>query len=179
VVVLATGGEPLIPDIPGVDGPGVTTAWSVIDGKVPADAKRFIVVGGSATGCEAAIYLAAISEENEIILMEQMSELASDMEQFARQATRRHIAEAANIQTRLGWRVTEITAEGAIAHDFAGERRLVDADAVVLAVGVRPSVGLLGQLSEAPGDVYTIGDCSQPGTIASALRDARVMGALI
>jgi NADPH-dependent 2,4-dienoyl-CoA reductase/sulfur reductase-like enzyme len=180
VLVLATGGEPLIPNIPGIDSGSVTTAWSVIDGRVPA-AKRFVVIGGSSTGCETAILLASLSKDSDVVLIEQLSSLASDMEMNARQTIRRQIAEAPNIDSLVGWKVTSISPQGVVAIGPSGESRVFEAEAIVLAAGVKPFAPLLDRLTAVtpPPSVYTVGDSSKPGTIASALFDARVLAAWI
>ena len=180
VLVLATGGEPLVPNIPGIDGGSVTTAWSVIDGHVPA-AKRFVVIGGSSTGCETAILLASLSVDTEVVLIEQLSALASDMEMNARQTIRRQISEAPNINGLVGWKVTSISPEGVVATGPGGGSRVYESEATVLAAGVKPFAPLLDELTTVtpPPSVYTVGDSSKPGTIASALFDARVLAAWI
>ena len=181
VLVLATGGQPMLPSIPGVGNENVTTAWALIDGTVPVGEGRYAVIGGSSTGCEAAILLSTTSDKVHVIVIEQLGELAPDMEQFARQATRRRVAESPNIETHTGWRVVEITPGRVRAVDARGVSRLFEVDAVVLATGVRPFVPMLADLvnTGTPAEVYTVGDCSQPGTIASALADGRVLGASI
>jgi 2,4-dienoyl-CoA reductase-like NADH-dependent reductase (Old Yellow Enzyme family)/thioredoxin reductase len=53
VVILATGGEQIKPDIPGIDLPLVCHAWQVLGGTVPAG-KKPVVIGGGLIGMETA-----------------------------------------------------------------------------------------------------------------------------
>ncbi len=57
VILIATGGRPRIPDIPGVDLPYVVTALDVLDGSA-AVGEKVLVVGGGGVGVETALYLA-------------------------------------------------------------------------------------------------------------------------
>jgi 2,4-dienoyl-CoA reductase-like NADH-dependent reductase (Old Yellow Enzyme family)/thioredoxin reductase len=178
-VVLATGALPSTPPIEGVQGDHVITSWSAIEGAIPEGARSFVVIGGNSTGCETAALLASQSAEVRVALVEQTLELAADMEPSARQATLRHVGETTSIETYLGWKAIQITDEAAVVRDVRGETRSIKCDCVVLAVGVTPDAELLATLGEQPVELYAVGDCSRVGNIASALGDARLVGAWI
>jgi NADPH-dependent 2,4-dienoyl-CoA reductase/sulfur reductase-like enzyme len=55
-VIVATGGEKLVPPIAGVDKPFVCDAWQILDGRV-APGKNIVVIGGGLIGMEVADYL--------------------------------------------------------------------------------------------------------------------------
>jgi 2,4-dienoyl-CoA reductase (NADPH2) len=52
-LVLATGGEPIAPPIPGAALPHVVQAWDVL-AKKQATGKRVVIIGGGAVGVETA-----------------------------------------------------------------------------------------------------------------------------
>ena len=52
-VILAVGGEKIIPDIPGIDLPHVCDAWQILSGEV-APKKHALVIGGGLIGMETA-----------------------------------------------------------------------------------------------------------------------------
>lgn len=56
-VVIATGGKPIMPDIPGIDKPIVTNAQDVLEEKVDTGSK-VLIVGSGLIGSETANYLA-------------------------------------------------------------------------------------------------------------------------
>ena len=56
-VVVATGGNPIMLDLPGIKGSHVYPANSILDGNVPMG-KNVIVIGGGTVGCEVALYAA-------------------------------------------------------------------------------------------------------------------------
>ncbi len=56
-VVVATGGNPIMLDLPGIKGPHVYPANSILDGNVPMG-KNVVIIGGGTVGCEVALYAA-------------------------------------------------------------------------------------------------------------------------
>jgi NADPH-dependent 2,4-dienoyl-CoA reductase/sulfur reductase-like enzyme len=56
VVILAIGGEKIIPDIPGIDLPMVCDAWQILSGEV-APKGHAVVIGGGLIGMETADFL--------------------------------------------------------------------------------------------------------------------------
>ena len=69
-VIIATGGKSLIPNIPGVDGTHVVTAFDVLANKAKIEGKTVIVCGGNAVGCETASYLA--KQGNQVTIVEML-----------------------------------------------------------------------------------------------------------
>ena len=58
-VIIASGAKPIIPDVPGIDGPNVIQAWDLLEGK-KAVGRKIVILGGNALGLETAIHLAGI-----------------------------------------------------------------------------------------------------------------------
>ncbi len=56
-VVVATGGCPIMLDLPGIRGPHVYPASSILDGAAPMG-KNVVIIGGGTVGCEVALYVA-------------------------------------------------------------------------------------------------------------------------
>ncbi|MFH0844269.1 MAG: FAD-dependent oxidoreductase, partial [Pseudomonadota bacterium] len=81
VVITATGGDPLVPDIPGIDKPNVISAYDVLSGRA-AVGDRVIVVGGGLVGSEVADYLS--SHNKAVIIIEMLSEIAIGVESGTR-----------------------------------------------------------------------------------------------
>ena len=76
VAVIAIGGSPIIPKVPGIESNNVVTALDVLAGKVPVG-KRVLIVGGGAIGCETADYLAGRGKH--VTILEMLEELGSDL----------------------------------------------------------------------------------------------------
>lgn len=56
-VIVATGGNPIMLDLPGIKGDNVYAACTVLDGKVPVG-KDVVIIGGGTVGCEVALHVA-------------------------------------------------------------------------------------------------------------------------
>lgn len=57
VVIVATGGNPIMLNLPGMQAENVCVASDVLDGKVPVG-KEVVIVGGGTVGCEVALHVA-------------------------------------------------------------------------------------------------------------------------
>ena len=58
VLVVASGAKPIEIKVPGINQPHVVNAWDVLNDMVPDIGKQVVIVGGSATGCETALFVA-------------------------------------------------------------------------------------------------------------------------
>jgi 2,4-dienoyl-CoA reductase-like NADH-dependent reductase (Old Yellow Enzyme family)/thioredoxin reductase len=169
VVILATGATHLIPDIPGVQGENVATACEILLGEKKAGDKTAIV-GGGEIGAEMAWFLTEQGKKATII--EMTYGVANDMNMFSRFFLTDKLAEL-GVEILLFTMVEEITASGVSAVDtMSGEKKNIEADTVVLAMGFECNDGLAEQLKGEVPEVYSIGDCVAPGKINGAVHSA-------
>lgn len=56
-VIVATGGNPIMLNLPGISAGNVCVASDVLEGKVPVG-KEVVIIGGGTVGCEVALYVA-------------------------------------------------------------------------------------------------------------------------
>jgi pyruvate/2-oxoglutarate dehydrogenase complex dihydrolipoamide dehydrogenase (E3) component len=75
-VVVATGVEPFIPDIPGIKRRKVVLAFDVLSGRRDTG-KRVAVIGGELVGCETAEYLA--EKGKKVTVLRRGKEMAVDV----------------------------------------------------------------------------------------------------
>jgi pyruvate/2-oxoglutarate dehydrogenase complex dihydrolipoamide dehydrogenase (E3) component len=69
----------------------------------------------------------------------------------------------------------EITEKGVAVVDMDGNKKVIEADTVVLAAGFRSNNGQAEELKGAVPELYTIGDCAKLGKIKGAIHSgARV-----
>src|SRR5690606_17451388 len=81
VIIITTGGKPILPDIPGIDKPIVATAHDVLEEKVETG-NKVIIVGGGLIGSETANYLAHHGKT--VTIVEQLHDIALDEEAYVR-----------------------------------------------------------------------------------------------
>jgi len=179
-LVIATGAEPAIPDIPGIAGQGIFPMWSVpnmdhILEVIGRGSHTAVVLGGGYVGC---IMAEALRERQLTVTIVEAQQqilpfLDPDVAEYALQELASHA-----VSIRLGEQVTHFVPRsptGQVVHLASGET--IDADLVVLAVGVRPLSGIAADaglaLGESGGitvsaslrtsdpDIYAVGDVTE------------------
>jgi 2,4-dienoyl-CoA reductase (NADPH2) len=135
-VVVATGAAPLVPPIPGIDGPHVHDAQRLLRGEVPVAAgDRVVVIGGSATGCETAELIVAAGAA--VTIVEMRGSVGRGIEAITRRQLVRALHDA-GVAVRTRTTVVGIEPDGVVVTDPDGARRTIAADVVALAIGWRP-----------------------------------------
>ena len=199
-VILATGGIPIDPKIPGADKPHVVQAWDVLTGDA-FTGKRVAVVGGGAVGVETALFLAekgtltgdmvkfllinevepiedirhlALKGTKEVQIFEMMDKIGADIGRTTKwtmlQAMDRH-----DVKATTGARVVEITDSGLKVQ--MGERIMEFlADTVVLAVGTRSWNPLEKELTEKGISCVVCGDAKKAALAFDAVHDGFAAG---
>ncbi|HSW41783.1 MAG TPA: FAD-dependent oxidoreductase [Patescibacteria group bacterium] len=170
-VIVATGAEPLIPDLKGVGGSNVVTAWDVLRGRQPAGAK-VLVVGGGMVGCEAADYLA--QHGRKVTVLEMLPEVALDVEGVPRSFLLERL-QAGGVCVKTETKVKEITADGVVVVKDGAEAKMGGFDTVVLAMGAKPVNALKEALAGKVPEVHVLGDAVTPRKAIDAVEEgARV-----
>ncbi len=173
-VIVATGSEPLVPELPGVNK--AVTADEVLRGEVEVG-KTVAIAGAGLVGCETALYL--VNQGKDVTLVEALEEIARDMAPQSRLS----FVKSDNLLKRQGVRVlteqpiVEITDTGLIA--LAGtQRKTVKADTVILALGRSPSLSneLVKKAEEVAERVDVIGDASEPRKALEAIHEGFTIG---
>ena len=171
-VICATGGVPLRPrSIPGTDRDDVIAAPDLLLGNAEIKDSRVIVIGSGMTGLETTEFLN--EQGNEVTVVEMADEIApgawfqlvdDEMERIKPYGTK----------FMTGTKLCSIEDGGAVVEDKAsGEQQKLEADYVVLAMGVRPDTSLADRLRELGFEnVYCTGDAERSGTIAHACHSA-------
>lgn len=176
-LILAPGGSPVRPPIPGIDNKGITPLWTIPDmdrivAAVHGGARRAVVVGGGFIGVEVAENLR--EQKLDVALVEMLPQVLSfldpDMAAYAHQELLTH-----GVELHLGDGVAsfaEGTGGGLMVTLSSGTQ--LTADLAVLAIGVRPNTQLAEQAGLAIGpthgvvvddhlrtsdpDIYAVGD---------------------
>jgi len=180
-LLIATGGRPFVPPVPGVDVEGVFTFTCLDDARRMAryieqhEARSALVVGGGLIGLKTAEALMARGLRVTIV------ELADRILSMTFDHTASGLAESllrrAGADVRTGLTVKEIVErKGRVDHAVLQDGERVECDLVVFAIGVRPNVGLIPpeagiqvnrgivtdrrMQTSVPG-IYAAGDCAE------------------
>jgi len=165
VVIVATGGVPVVPPIPGVQQERVCTAVDVLLGRREA-AGSVVVVGGGMVGCETAAHLAG--EGRAVTVIEMMPRLVPEGASFIAKMGLVNLLRESGVTVLTGTKLLEINGGGAVVAS-GGESSVLEADTVILAVGFRPVSSLLEALEGKVPELHGVGDCVRPGKILDAV----------
>jgi 2-enoate reductase len=166
VVVIAAGGIPVIPGIPGIDKSNVVTAQDVLSGKAHVG-QNVVIIGGGMVGCETGHYLVEQGKT--------LKRMANDMFFMARRRL---------MDGLRGKKVTLLTSatceeirEGSVIMTTAeGERRTIWADTVIIAAGYASNDRLYKVLEDKVPQVFCIGNSAKPRRILEANREGYQTG---
>jgi 2,4-dienoyl-CoA reductase-like NADH-dependent reductase (Old Yellow Enzyme family)/thioredoxin reductase len=171
-VVIATGGSPVMPDIPGIDKLNVITAQDVLSGRATAG-QHVVIIGGGMVGCETGHYLA--KQGKTVTIIEILKRMASDMFPM----TRRRLMDG--LRSKNVTLLTSATCEG-VGEDSVGvittegNKETIPADTVIIAVGYKPNEGLYKALEGKVPEIFCIGDSSEPRRILEAISEGYRIG---
>ncbi len=194
-VILATGAEPLVPEIPGVRGENVCLAWDVLAGTAGLGTK-VVVLGGGAVGVETAIFVASVGTPSgevvkfllmhgaetpdrlrticyagtkQVTLIEMEQKVGRDIGRTTRWVLLEH-SKALGVRTISGATVTEIR-DNSVVYRKNGADHHEPADTVVVALGSRPNRSLADSLHETGIPFETVGDCVEPRKVMDAIHE--------
>jgi 2,4-dienoyl-CoA reductase-like NADH-dependent reductase (Old Yellow Enzyme family)/thioredoxin reductase len=165
-IIIATGSEPVTPEIPGIEH--AHQSLEVYRGKIICG-KRVIMVGGGLIGSEQGLHLAKIGHE--ITIVEMLPRIANESYGMYREAMVREIAKQ-NINIMENTKCLEI------GHNFIkvlladGSEKTLEADTILYALGMKPAS--FDELKVSAGDIPVdiVGDAVKPGKIDQAISSA-------
>lgn len=180
IVFVATGAAPIIPKIKGVkeglDTGRVLTAVDLLLGKKEAG-KSVVIIGGGLIGCETALYMAK-EKGKKVTIIELLDSIARDMVWCNALDLVKALSEH-NVKVMSSTNVLEIADSHITIADEHGKKSTMEADTIVLAVGLKPNRELVEALERGNIKVYAIGDCVEPckviGSMWQGFRTARLV----
>jgi nitrite reductase [NAD(P)H] large subunit len=195
-LVLATGSAPLRLNVPGAELAGVNTFRDSRDVDLlltlAVAKKRVVVVGGGLLGLEAAYGLAKAGAPVTLVhLMDRLMERQLDA---AAGALLKSLVEKKGINVLLNASTSRILGERRVEGIELNDGRRIEADAVILAAGIRPNIALArdagiavnrgvvvdDQLKTGASDIFALGECAEHrgicyGLVEPAYEQARVL----
>ena len=153
-IILATGGKPFIPPIPGVKGDNVHQANDVLLQNCTLG-KNVLVAGGGSVGVETAEYLAVYGHN--VTIVEMLDDILNGCERETMLLLRKAIKEY-NINIYTSSKLVNIEKDKITLERKGKSIVLEEIDNVVIAAGSRPYNPLKTILEEAGFKVKVVGD---------------------
>lgn len=169
IVINATGGNAIHPKA--FTGDNVSTVTEILNSTVKLENKKVAVIGSGMTGLETSELL--ISQGNRVTIVEMADSIAPGA-WFQHVDDAMEKLEAADTEFLTGHKLLAIKPNGIeLERLSSGTKVFVEADYVVLSLGVRPDTALFDEIKESKNyKVYNIGDSVKIGRIANATESA-------
>jgi 2,4-dienoyl-CoA reductase-like NADH-dependent reductase (Old Yellow Enzyme family)/thioredoxin reductase len=172
-IVVATGSEESIPEVPGVSLGKVFTNEHYLraGGNVPVG-RRVVVIGGN-FGAETALSLA--NEGKEVVMVEESDSINRPIyiqDIYSRGFMLDGLIErSGKVRVLINTKPIEITETGVIVENREG-KMTIKCDSVIVALDRKPKNSLYDGLKGMASEVYAAGDCVAPRDIFHAIHDA-------
>ncbi|MEM0331697.1 MAG: FAD-dependent oxidoreductase [Archaeoglobaceae archaeon] len=164
-VIISVGAMPLIPNIPGVEN--AVTGFDVLLGKAEVG-NKVVVIGGGGVGCDVAAKLA--SEGKEVTIVEMLPKIAQDVGISTRWTVLMYLNEK-GVRILTNTKAIGIKPNAVIV-ESDGQKKEIECDTAVIAVGTKPNDGLYEELKNKVKEIYKVGDCVKPRKAIDATREA-------
>ena len=172
VAVIATGAEPMVPAIPGVEQKQVLQAWDILAGKAQPG-KDVLVVGGNAVGLETAHFLAVMGRR--VTVGERVKRIGADLVPTIRFHILHKLREA-GVQLLPSTNIMSIQPDGVVMSTEEGKEFCQKFDTIVLAVGSKARNELVEEIKDKVPEIHIIGDAVQPRSGLEAMHEGAEVG---
>ena len=167
-LIVAIGGEPIRPNIPGIDGANVIGIEESF-AKPELNKGKVVIIGAGRSGTELGIYLKEnCGKEVSLIEAQEKGDQAKYLDKMAQ----------IGLETAYNTKAKEIKENGIVCDTPEGEK-FIEADTVVLALGVKPLWNEVDALSSFAGEFYQAGDCRAARSMLEASGEGWTMANLI
>jgi len=166
-LILAVGSEPARPPIPGLDQERAVWAGDIVAGR-RTSGEKVIMLGGGATGCEAALFLA--QEGKHVTIVEMLGDLAPDFNACNRALLLELLGEN-GVEIKTGTRVVEVRDGAVVVAGPEGNSYEIQGDTLIMALGARSRVDVVERLKGLAEEVHVVGDAVRPRIIYDAVHE--------
>jgi 2,4-dienoyl-CoA reductase-like NADH-dependent reductase (Old Yellow Enzyme family)/thioredoxin reductase len=166
-VILASGGQKIVPPIAGIDKAFVCDAWQILDGRV-APKENVVIIGGALIGMETADFL---SEKGVKVTVVEMLKRSPVLKITSHGYMLHKRLREKNCNMLFGAEVKAI-GDGSVDINMAGEKTTISpVDQVVVATGMKPTNELKGVLENLKIPFTVVGDARTVRRILEATEE--------
>ena len=168
-IILALGGSPIVPRIPGIDRDNVievvaahTTRRSAVKGDV-------VILGGGLSGCDFALELA--KENKKVTIVEMMDKLAAKCNWTSRSALMAELNRY-GVKQLTNSKAVSFTDAGVVIETADGTQKTLPANTIIVALGTRGNQQAAQAIQARYPKAIPIGDCNTVGQVGNAVYSA-------
>ena len=174
VIILATGSVPVMPNVPGMDDKKVLGCMEAFAHPEKVG-QKVMVIGGGLVGCEMALDYA--QDGKEVMVAEALPKILSAgiLSPIPNGQMIPDLFEHHHVTVLEKHRLSAVE-NGKVILESDGQKKVLDADTVVIAVGFRPAPSMAQELQGCGAVVYEIGDGQKVSTILHAVWDGYEVG---
>ncbi|WP_420593800.1 FAD-dependent oxidoreductase [Deinococcus sp.] len=184
-VLVATGGTPNTLKVPGAELEGVYPLRSFKEAealKTAAQGKHLVIIGASFIGLEAASSLVGEGGAASVTVVGQDAEVLTKAVTARVGRALRSLHEDKGVVFHLNAEVVRLDGQGRVEAVILKDGKRLDADVVLLGIGVKPNAALLADLADEKGavsvdgtlhaapDVYALGDIALAPSVLGNFR---------
>lgn len=174
VIILAAGSVPVMPEVPGIEDKKVIGCMEAFAHPEKVG-QKVMVIGGGLVGCEMALEYA--QDGKEVTVVEALPKILSAgiPSPIPNGQMIPDLFEYHHVAVLEGHRLSAVE-DGRVILESGGQKKVLDADSVVIAVGFRPVPSMAQELQGCGAAVYEIGDGQEVSTILHAVWDGYEVG---
>jgi len=191
VLILATGGQYSVPEIPGINSGNVVRA-AVLNRRLKkylrhmgpgllAQASKFwmpignkvVIIGGGIQGLQLAVFL--VKRGRKVTVVDTDEEMGKDVVLNYKVRLFLWLKEK-GVSLFPGVRYEDISDKGLTITTREGEKKLLEADTILPAGAMTPDTELVENLKDTTPEIHQIGDCRNPALILDAIGDGSRIG---
>lgn len=174
VIILAAGSVPVMPKVPGIDDEKVIGCMDAF-AHPEKIGQKVVVIGGGLVGCEMTLDYAQAGKE--VTVVEALPKILSAgiPSPIPNGQMIPDLFEHHHVNVLENHRLSAVE-DGKVILETDGQKKALDADSVVIAVGFRPIPSMAQELSGCGAVVYEIGDGQKVSTILHAVWDGYEVG---
>lgn len=172
-VIIATGGKPIIPDVPGINGDNVLTVVDFYENVKPVKKGEIVaVLGAGPIGSETAWYLSLNSCSVKLIDILPLDEILADEHPTNRSALLKNLRKQ-GVEILDERELLEVNGNYIKLKNHNGSEESHQVDKLIIAIGIEPESGIKKQIENKGLDceVYVIGDSRNAEDIYNAIHD--------
>ena len=133
-IIIATGSEPLIPGIPGLDRKKILTSKEILE--ISAIPEELVIIGGGVIGMEFANLFTSLGSK--VTVIEMMKEILGGMDEECSAMLRKDL-EKRGLVIHLNSKVTEIIGDK-VVFEKDGQKQSVESKNILVSVGRKPVI---------------------------------------